>query len=85
MTAHQLRGLQPGFLVLLMAGLSNAAPAYAPPYYRVEQRRDRARVNPYYAAVPRRLALAVSSAADSGGGVEQAQGNPFAVRGARRR
>lgn len=57
MTAQQLHGLQAGYMVLLMAGLSNAAPVYAPAYFRIEQRLNRARVNPYYTPVPRRLAL----------------------------
>lgn len=64
MTAQQLHGLQAGFMVLLMAGLSNAAPVYAPAYFRIEQRLNRARVNPYYTPVPRRTALPRSAAAD---------------------
>lgn len=67
MTAQQLHGLQAGYMVVLMAGLSNAAPVYAPAYYRIEQRRDRARVNPYYTPVPRRL-MPPASAGASGGG-----------------
>jgi hypothetical protein len=85
MTAHQLRGLQAGYMVLLMAGLSNAAPVYAPPYFQIEQRLNRARVNPYYTPVPRRLALPSSAAGVSGDGFGQTQGNPFAARGARKR
>jgi type IV secretion system protein VirD4 len=60
MTAQQLHGLQAGYMVLLMAGLSNAAPVYAPAYFRIEQRLNRARVNPYYTPVPRRVAVARS-------------------------
>jgi hypothetical protein len=61
MTAQQLHGLQAGYMVLVMAGLSNAAPVYAPAYFRIEQRRNRARVNPYYEPVQRRLAPASAS------------------------
>ena len=57
MTAHQLRGLQAGYMVVSMVGLSHAAAAYAPPYYHIERRKNRARVNPYYVPVPRRVAL----------------------------
>jgi type IV secretion system protein VirD4 len=84
MTAHQLRGLLPGYMVVSVAGLAHAAPAYAPPYYHIEQRLNRARVNPYYTPVPRRTALP-PSARDFDGGFGETQDTPFAARGARRR
>ena len=80
MTAQQLHGLQAGYMVLLMAGLSNAAPVYAPAYFRIEQRLNRARVNPYYTPVPRRMALSPPSAGVSGEGFRS---SPLAARGER--
>ena len=64
MTPQQLIGLDPGYLVLFMAGMQNAAPVYAPPYYHIELRNNRARVNPYYEPVPRRLNLPHAAAND---------------------
>lgn len=43
-----LYGLQPGYGYVWIAGLSNAIPAYFPPYWDVDQLRRRARANPYY-------------------------------------
>jgi type IV secretory pathway TraG/TraD family ATPase VirD4 len=40
--------LQPGFGYVWVAGLSNAIPAYYPPYFDVEQLARRARANPLY-------------------------------------
>ena len=57
MTPHELYGLEPGHMVLLMAGLSNATRIYVPPYFRVTERDRRARVNPYFHPVPRRRNL----------------------------
>ena len=57
MTPHELYGLEPGHMVLLMAGLSNATRIYVPPYFRVDERDRRARVNPYFHPVPRRRNL----------------------------
>jgi hypothetical protein len=49
-TPHKLMGLQPGFMVLTLDGLSDMIPVYAPPYYDIEQCWRRARANPYYLA-----------------------------------
>ena len=57
MTARQLHGLKPGEAWLVIAGLADAGKVFAPHYFRIEQRLNRARVNPYYKPVPRRLAL----------------------------
>jgi type IV secretion system protein VirD4 len=48
LTPHDLYGLQPGFGYVWVAGLSNAIPAYFPPYFDVEQLARRARANPFY-------------------------------------
>jgi type IV secretion system protein VirD4 len=47
-TAHQLRGLHTGYMVLALNGLSNVIPTYAPAYYQILQCQERARNNPYY-------------------------------------
>jgi type IV secretion system protein VirD4 len=43
-----LYGLQPGYGYVWVAGLSNAIPAYFPPYWDVDLLRKRSRANPYY-------------------------------------
>jgi type IV secretion system protein VirD4 len=43
-----LYGLQPGYGYVWVAGLSNAIPAYFPPFFDVDQLNRRARANPYY-------------------------------------
>jgi type IV secretion system protein VirD4 len=43
-----LYNLQPGYGYVWCAGLSNAIPAYFPPYWDVDQLNRRARANPYY-------------------------------------
>lgn len=48
LTPHKFFGLPPSFLALFLAGLSDMAPVYAPPYFDVEQLWRRARNNPYY-------------------------------------
>ena len=78
MTAQQLHGLQAGYMVLVMAGLSNAAPVYAPAYFRIEQRLNRARVNPYYTPVPRRV-MPRAAAGVSGGGFRPVPGAPRGI------
>jgi type IV secretory pathway TraG/TraD family ATPase VirD4 len=45
---QDLYGLQPGFGYVWVAGLSNAIPAYFPPYWHVDRLRERARANPLY-------------------------------------
>ena len=45
---QDLYGLQPGYGYVWVAGLSNAIPAYFPPYWDVERLARRARANPYY-------------------------------------
>jgi type IV secretion system protein VirD4 len=45
---QDLYGLQPGHGYVWVAGLSNAIPAYFPPYWDVERLERRARRNPYY-------------------------------------
>jgi type IV secretion system protein VirD4 len=45
---QDLYDLQPGFGYVWVAGLSNAIPAYFPPYWDVERLNRRARANPYY-------------------------------------
>jgi type IV secretory pathway TraG/TraD family ATPase VirD4 len=57
MTPHQLHGLPAGHMMLINGGLSHGAEIYLPPYYRIEERKARARVNPYVHPVPRRLDL----------------------------
>lgn len=54
MLPQELYGLQPGYMVVVSAGLSNAAPAYAPAYYEIRTRKARARDNPYVHPVPRK-------------------------------
>ena len=48
MSQQHLFGLHPGYLMLVINGLQNVAPAYAPAYYEIAQCIDRARPNPYY-------------------------------------
>ena len=57
MTARRLHGLKPGELWLVMAGKADAAKVFAPHYFNIGDRTKRARVNPYFQPVPRRLAL----------------------------
>jgi type IV secretion system protein VirD4 len=57
MTARRLHGLKPGELWLVMAGKADAAKVFAPHYFNIGDRTERARVNPYFQPVPRRLAL----------------------------
>ena len=48
MSAHQLYGLQPGYLTLALSDLQNIVPAYAPAYYQIHECIARARANPYF-------------------------------------
>ena len=66
MTPHQLHGLPAGHMMLIMAGLSHGSEIYAPPYYRIQERNARARVNPYVHPVPRRLDLPPPANANGG-------------------
>ena len=45
---QDLYRLQPGFGYVWVAGLSNAIPAYFPPYWDVDRLSRRARANPLY-------------------------------------
>jgi type IV secretion system protein VirD4 len=47
-TPHRLFGLRPGFMLLALDGVSNIIPAYAPPYFDIQQCLLRARDNPYH-------------------------------------
>ena len=53
MLPQELYGLEAGYMVVVSAGLSNAAPAYAPAYYEIRTRLGRARENPYIHNVAR--------------------------------
>jgi type IV secretory pathway TraG/TraD family ATPase VirD4 len=53
-TAHQLRGLKPGYMILSLAGLAHIVPAYAPAYHRINKYRERDRMNPYFPDATRR-------------------------------
>ncbi len=57
MTARRLHGLKPGELWLVMAGKADAAKVFAPHYFNIGDRTKRARVNPYFQPVPRRVTL----------------------------
>jgi len=46
--AHRLYGLESGFMLVTLDGLSNIIPAYAPAYFQIQQCLNRARANPYY-------------------------------------
>ena len=48
MTPHKFFGFRPGFAVLMLDGLSDVIPVYAPPYYDIRQCWLYARDNPYY-------------------------------------
>ncbi|HEY1723310.1 MAG TPA: type IV secretory system conjugative DNA transfer family protein [Magnetospirillaceae bacterium] len=48
MSAHQMYGLEPGYLMIALNGLQNVVPAYAPAYYQIHECIARARANPYY-------------------------------------
>ena len=50
MTHQQLMGLQDGYMVMALAGLSNPIPAYAPAYWQIQQCGERVRDNPFQAA-----------------------------------
>jgi type IV secretion system protein VirD4 len=46
---HELMGLEEGMSLLWLAGLSNTAKLFAPPYWNIKECKDRASPNPYYA------------------------------------
>ena len=46
--AHQLFGMQTGYMMVTLDGLSNVIPTYAPAYYEIVQCEQRARANPFY-------------------------------------
>jgi type IV secretion system protein VirD4 len=57
MSPDELYGMKTGNMVMISAGLSNAAPIFARAYYKMEKLKARARINPYVEPVPRRAAL----------------------------
>lgn len=53
LSPDKLYGMRPGYMVVISAGLSNAAPSFAHAYYKITTRLNRARANPYVHDVPR--------------------------------
>jgi type IV secretion system protein VirD4 len=53
MPPELLYGMKTGYMVVISAGLSNAAPSFAHAYYKITTRDQRARPNPYVHDVPR--------------------------------
>jgi hypothetical protein len=53
MPPELLYGMKTGYMVVISAGLSNAAPSFAHAYYKITTRDQRARPNPYVHNVPR--------------------------------
>jgi hypothetical protein len=47
LSPEELYGMKTGYMVVISAGLSNAAPAFAPAYFKITTRELRARDNPY--------------------------------------
>ena len=50
MSPQQLYGLQAGYAVLTLAGLSNVVPTYIPAWWEIQQCKARVRANPFQAA-----------------------------------
>lgn len=58
---HSLYGMREGATISFLAGVSNAVPGYAPPYWDIAQCVERARANPYYQARQDPLRISASN------------------------